>query len=537
MSEQFTVLLMDEDAETLEQLQSMLQREGYNVLVAVDGNAGLRLTNMAKPNLIVSDLLLAGMDGYEVWARLKADREMPHIPILIISTLAIPPRNQPWRPNPNAEWRLLSYDAYLPKPVDLPRFIRIVKRLLHPDQAQTIPSGPSVMIAIEDQEIQTMLATTLSDQDFGVKISPTLAEALKLVAALSPAILLLDYRHQETSVKDIITHTRKYVPNTVIVLITDPGRKIETELAGCCDGFLSPPLYPAYITTVINQVLELNTMRRRTEMLSTQLITTNQDLLDTQHALRAHNEELKHINAQLRELDSLKEKLTSMVVHDLKAPLAAILGTMSFLSTDPNLHLSKTNESMLTGAMAAANQMARLTETLLEGQRLEDGHLEPDVEPLDLPTIVDVSLNQISSLLKVHRLTVKSIIPDDLPLVYADPHMSQRVLENLLDNAVKFSPPGSFITLKISHDQGFIKVSVEDKGPGIPKEQQSEIFKQYAQVKNTIRFSDKRGFGLGLTFCHLATQAMGGAIWVESDGVSGTKFLFTLPVYIEQIDF
>lgn len=535
VSERISILLMDQDADTLEQLQPMLQREGYHVLVAADGHAALRLAKREKPNLIVSDLLLAGLDGYEVWQIIKTDKDIPNIPIVVISSLAIPPRNEAWRPNPNSEWRLLSYDAILPKPVDLPRFVRVVKRLLHPDQAKTIPGGPSVMVGIEDNDIRTELAAILHDHDFGVETRSSLAETLKSINAGPPAVLLLDYRDQNKVVKNIVTQTKETFPGTVIVLVVDPGKKIESELTDWCNGFLSPPLYPMYVTMVINQVLELFTMARRTQMLSTQLITTNRDLLDTQHVLRAQNEELTHINAQLRELDILKETVTSMVVHDLKAPLAAVLGALSFLSTDPNLDLTEANESLLTGAMAAANQMVRLTETLLEGQRLENGRLEPSVEPFDYPTVVHVSLQQISPLLRLHRLNVETIVPDDLPLVLADPHISQRILENLLDNAVKFSPPNSTITLRLVHENNLIETSVEDTGPGIPQDQQAKIFKQYAQITNVAKSTTRRGFGLGLTFCHLATEAMGGSIWVESDGESGTKFLFTLTTFEDEL--
>lgn len=527
------ILLMDEDAETLEQLQSMLQREGYQVLVAADGHAGLRLARKAKPHLIVSDLLLAGLDGYEVWQILKKDREIPDIPILVISALIVPPYNEPWRPHPNTEWRLLSYDAFLPKPIDLGRFMRVVTKLLYPEQAAQIPGGPSVVIAIEDKEIQTVLAATLGEHDFGVQAPATLAESMKLVNAVPPAILILDYRDQSEMVKSIISQIKNFVPSTVIILVSDPAAKTEPELVGSCDGFLSPLLYPTYIISGINQILELCTARRRTQVLSNRLITVNRDLLDTQQALRAQNEELIHINAQLRELDSLKEKLTSMVVHDLKAPLASVLGALNFLVTDPDLNLDGTSESLLTGAMAAANQMSRLTETLLEGQRLEDGHLELDIEPFDFATVVDISLHEISPLLTLHQLRIEKDFPDELPLVLADAHLSQRILENLLDNAIKFSPPNSMITIRTDYGQGFIKISVEDKGPGIPKDQQTEIFKQYIQIKNVNKPAGRGGIGLGLTFCHLATQAMGGSIWVESDGESGTKFLFTLPIYTD----
>jgi two-component system sensor histidine kinase KdpD len=224
-----------------------------------------------------------------------------------------------------------------------------------------------------------------------------------------------------------------------------------------------------------------------------------------------------------------------MVIHDLKTPLSAILGAISFLSTDPDVILSPITENLLTGAMAAGNQMVRLTETLLESQRLEHGHLEPDSEPFHFPTIVDVSLKQLASLLTLHRVTVDvNLEPEHLPLAYADPHISQRILENLLDNAIKFSPRNGKITMEMVQEGNFLRISVSDQGPGIPKEDQQTIFEQFAQLKREDSSYSRGGFGLGLTFCHLAAHAMGGTIWVESDGQSGTKFSFTIPIFVEQ---
>jgi two-component system sensor histidine kinase KdpD len=249
--------------------------------------------------------------------------------------------------------------------------------------------------------------------------------------------------------------------------------------------------------------------------------------------LNAQNKELEYINAQLRELDSLKEMYRSMVVHDLKSPLGAVLGALNFLLTDPDSSSKDPNRDLLTGATAAGNQMLRLIETLLERQRLEDGLLKPDAEPFDFSRLINTCLKQMSSLLTLHQLNVKQVIPDDLPLVYADPSISQRILENLLDNAIKFSPRNGTITIKAIPDNDLIQVSVADEGCGIPKDQQTKIFDRFTQLENADHSSSRTGFGLGLTFCYLATQAMDGAIWVESDGQSGTTFIFTLPVYKE----
>ncbi len=537
MSKQPTILLMDEDPETLEQLQTMLQRAGYHVLVAVDGHAALRLAQNRKPDLIVSDLLLAGLDGYQVWKTFRADRENVSIPILVISALNIPANNEPWRPSPNAEWQLLSYDAILPKPIDLRRFVRVVKKLLAPAEAQTIPGGPSTILVIEDKEIQTTLAAILSSNDFGVETPASLSEGLQLARAVPPAALVADYRTPSEATKNLILQTRRLVPNTVIIVVIDPQSEFEEGLEMLCDGFFTTPLHPTRTIMSINRILDHVGMKHRTKAISNQLIITNQDLLDTQQVLRAQNEELQHINNQLRELSALKETLTGMIVHDLKAPLGAVLGAINFLITDPDLNLASTHARLLTAASAAGDQLLRLTETLLEGQRLEDGHLKPDMEPFELPTLIDVSLHRVSPLLTMSQLKVSSVFPDDLPTAFADPHISQRIVENLLDNAIKFSPPNSTIKIDVTCDGKMITTSIADEGPGIPQDRQQEIFDRFAQIKNAASPSTRAGFGLGLTFCNLATQAMGGSIWVESDGESGTTFLFTLPIYEDETTF
>lgn len=526
-----SILLMDEHAETLERLHTMLQREGYRVLVAVDGHAALRLARSTKPNLIVSDLLLAGLDGYEVWQILRTDKEIPDIPILVISALTIPPRDTPWRPNPNAEWHLLSYNAFLPKPVDLRRFVRVAKKLIYPESIESIPGGPSVTLAIEDKEVQSKLADVLAAHDFEVETPDSFSKSLKLLTVVPPAVLVVDYRQDIQAADRIISQTKELAPNTVILLITDTSKELEGDLLRECDGLIRLPLIPTETVAIINQALDRCSLGRRTELLSTQLLTTNRDLVDTQQVLRAQNEELQHVNVELKKLDSMKEMLTGMVVHDLRTPLASIFGTLSYLSSDPDLTFSATTEHLIAGAMAAANQMVRLTETLLEGQRLEKGNLKPDNEPFDFRTVVEEGLSQVASLVTMHQLKTVTYIPDELSLVFADPHISQRILENLLDNAIKFSPRGGTVIVRVDQENGLIKVSVEDSGPGIPKDQQAEIFEQFAQLKNSENASSRSGFGLGLTFCQLATHAMGGSIWVESDGESGTTFVFTVPLF------
>lgn len=532
MTNQPTILLMDQDTESLEQLHSILRRQGYHILTAADGDAALRLAVSVRPDLVISDVFLGGLDGYEVWRQFRADKELANVPVLVTSALTIPASNKPWRPTPYAEWQLLQYDAFLPKPLDLPRFIRVVQKLLSP--GADVPQGPSLVLTVPDPALQQQLVDIFSGRDFGVEVVSSPQRALRLVQALPPAALLLDYRQPNNEVQTMARRVKRSIPFTSIILLVEAETPVPPDTGDLYDGLVFTLLPPDLIANSVTQVLELNNMQRRTRSLSAQFMAANRDLHQTRQTLQAQNEELAYTNAKLRELDSLKEMLTGMVVHDLKAPLGAVLGTLTFLLTSPKVSLPESIEKLITGSVAAGHQLLRLIETLLEGQRLEEGRLKPDKEPFDLPTLFEVSLHQISPLLALHSLQVDCVIEENLPLVFADPHISQRILENLLDNAIKFSSPNSTITLTAVADGEFARISVADQGPGIPKDQQSEVFNRFVQVKQPHLATSRVGFGLGLAFCQIATTAMDSSIWVESDGESGTTFIFTLPFYYEE---
>lgn len=525
------ILLLDEDMDTLERLQTTLQREGYQVRVAADGRAALRLIETSPPDLIVSNLLLAGVDGYEVWRAVRANRALPRIPILVISALTVPPNNEAWRPTANAEWQLLSYDAVLTKPIDLARFVRIVKKLLQPEQTTDIPDGPSTILAIEDEPFRNDLLHILQRHNFGVRTSKTMDKVLQLAKATPPAALIVDYRAPAEATRAMVAQAKNIIPNTPLILVVEPIQPISPDLQAQCHGFLTPPLHPIHTITHLNQILDLHSMAQRTEVLSQQLIGTSRDLLDVEQQLQAQNEELEHINTNLREIDSQRERLTSMTVHDLKSPLGSILGTLNFLLTDPDLNLSDINQNLLNGAMAAGNQMLRMIETMMDRYRLDTGQFEAYQEPFDINTILDVGIEKVESFLTLHSLELNKVMADRLPLAYADANITERILENLLDNAIKYAPASSTITLAVAPEQQFIKISVTDEGPGIPDSDREDIFERLAALKGDK--SARTGFVPGLLFCYLATQAMGGRIAIESNGQIGAKFNIWLPTYQE----
>jgi signal transduction histidine kinase len=172
--------------------------------------------------------------------------------------------------------------------------------------------------------------------------------------------------------------------------------------------------------------------------------------------------------------------------------------------------------------------MRRLVDTLLDTSRLESGEAHLDLKETHIARLIQTAITALALSSIQKDIYFHTRVQDNLPTVMLDTERVERVVSNLLDNAVKYTPRGT-ITIAAALEEDHIVVSINDMGPGIPLKEREHIFARFTQVEGEE--TRRRGFGLGLRFCYLAVQAHGGEIWVETgdDGV-GSKFVFTLPV-------
>ncbi len=231
-----------------------------------------------------------------------------------------------------------------------------------------------------------------------------------------------------------------------------------------------------------------------------------------------------------REAERMREDLVSMIVHDLRGPLTAILGALETLLQQDTRPLSEIQRTLIELAQEGGRHMLGLVNTLLDIRRLEAGKMPLLFAPVHLADIVARVIAQLEPLVQERRLTVSKELPADLPLVRADQEKIARVFENLLHNALKYSYPGGVIRVRAETGSDAVRCEVVDYGVGIPKAEQERIFDKFVQVH---RSGAPRGTGLGLAFCRLTVEAHGGRIWVESEEGKGTTFNFTVPVWKE----
>jgi len=238
---------------------------------------------------------------------------------------------------------------------------------------------------------------------------------------------------------------------------------------------------------------------------------------------------LRTEKTRLEELLRLREELADTIVHDLRNPLGVISAGLALLKRSLSGRAEPEYIAAVTDMMErSARRMQRLVETLLDIARLDEEEMALRPMPLDLGDLVREVITEEQPLAQEADLALENRLPADLPPVLADRDVLQRVLVNLLDNALKFTPGGGRVWVGAQAGEGVVRVEVVDTGPGIPPQERERVFEKFTQVKG--RRGARRGSGLGLAFCRMAVEAHGGRIWVEDGpGGAGSRFVFTLP--------
>jgi signal transduction histidine kinase len=239
-------------------------------------------------------------------------------------------------------------------------------------------------------------------------------------------------------------------------------------------------------------------------------------------------------------LASYRDEITNMAVHDLRGPLGSIISSLTLaveIIDDPqDMPLELTLGPSLEVSLDSANHLLGLVDSLLDIAKMETRQLPIKRAPWAINELIESGLKALSRLYQEAGLTVERDIPSDLPLVNVDEDKIRRVIINLLDNALRYSPEGGTVRVDASlvENGRKVQVRVADSGKGIPPEERDRVFEKFRQIKDNAPERGRKGSGLGLTFCKLAIEAHGCQIWVEEQGpLSGASFVFTLPIFFE----
>lgn len=269
------------------------------------------------------------------------------------------------------------------------------------------------------------------------------------------------------------------------------------------------------------------------QMLAEAFNDMTQRLKENVEQLEESNRKLATVNEELKELDRVKSDLLANVSHELRTPLTAIKGYTDYILERKLGPIAEKQEKGLIVVQRNLERLSRTINALLDFSRMELGRITLNIQPFSLRALLDQILTALRSELEKKRLVFATRLEPSLPHVIADREKLSAVLENLIINAIKFTPEGGSITVSASRlqdaERPSAEIGVADTGIGIPRDQLGKIFMRFHQVdaSTTRRFG---GVGLGLSIVKSILDAHGSAIVVDSEEGHGTVFRFRLPV-------
>ena len=267
------------------------------------------------------------------------------------------------------------------------------------------------------------------------------------------------------------------------------------------------------------------------KIVSTRLRAADEARTSIVHAesrLARHVQRLSTEKEYLAELERLRQETTDLIVHDIRSPLNCIEASLELLQMILPEDVLASCAKIIDLALGSCKDVLNLVDSLLEVARMESDELVLDLQPISLMPLITETVNRLRLLAEQYKITLELDAPAELPSIQGDGNKLERVLDNLLDNALKYTPEGGVITLAVRPANAQVEVRVTDTGPGIPPEYRERIFERFTRVPGYE--GRRRGLGWGLAFCRSVIEAHGGRIWLESEIGQGSTFAFTIPV-------
>jgi signal transduction histidine kinase len=361
---------------------------------------------------------------------------------------------------------------------------------------------------VDDNEANRLLAqATLEDEGYRVLQATSGAAAIAMFATEEPDCILLDVRMPEMDGLTTCKHIRALPGgrDTPILFLT-ALRDVDTfdqALRAGADDFLTKPVRPTELVLRVQAALRMRRMSAE---------------------LREHFAILRKQRDDLLRLQLQKERLMAFVVHDLKNPVNSMdLHAQLLMRTKG---MPEAARESVASIRAEARQLSRMILNLLDLSKGDEGKLSARRVEVDLTALIRDVFSELGLSAEMHGVRLESSI--EVTTIHIDADLFRRTLTNLVENAIRHSPPSSVVSVAARAVEPGVEVSVKDAGRGVAPELRESIFDPFVQLQGDTHSPGIGGRGLGLTFCRLAVEAHGGRIWVE-DVSPGAVFRLTIP--------
>ncbi|OWQ93788.1 hypothetical protein CDN99_04930 [Roseateles aquatilis] len=567
--QQASVLLIDDSETFREALRDALEPSGYLIHTATHGEDGLRQAAALRPNAVIVDQHMPGLDGAAVIRRLRLDPALRHTPCLLLTA----------DEGPEAELSALEAgaDAFARKQDDVDLILARVAAMLRSAKA-SLPEhgasllGPKRLLLVDDSaNVLAELGATLRDDGYDVIAASHGEQALELLAVQAVDAILLDVQMPgigglETCRRIKAAPALRDIP--VLLLTAFDGR--EAMLAGLetgADDYIvkangEVELLKARLRAQLRRKqFEDEARRMHAELHNSAMEAAEaraaRDLADSRAellaALQQRNDALEQLNAELSRASSAKTAFLSTMSHELRTPLNAVIGFAQLMRDGAAGPVSERQSEFCNHIHNAGQHLLSLVNDLLDMAKIEAGRVDLDIEPVDLDELLRDALAIVQERARLGDIEMTFFGVGGGQRLCVDRRRLRQIIYNLLSNAAKFTPKGGNIRLEArrvprararealpgfatgrrsdlpeSEYDEFVQISITDSGIGIPGESLERLFQPFNQIKNVLTHKVE-GTGLGLATVARLVQLHGGAVAVSSQPDTGSCFTCWLP--------
>lgn len=564
-----SVLLIDDSETFREALREALEPAGYRILLAASGEDGLRQSAALRPNAVIVDQHMPGMDGAAVIRSLRLDPALRHTPCLLLTA----------DEGYEAELRALEAgaDAFARKQDDVDLILARVAAMLRSAKA-SLPEhgasllGPKRLLLVDDSaNVLAELGATLRDDGFDVISASSGEQALELLSVQSVDAILLDVQMPgigglETCRRIKTAPALRDIP--VLLLTAFDGR--ETMLAGLeigADDYVikangEVELLKARLRAQLRRKqFEDEARRNHAELHNSAMEAAEaraaRELADSRAELLAvlqqRNDALEQLNAELSRASSAKTAFLSTMSHELRTPLNAVIGFAQLMRDGAAGPVSDRQSEFCNHIHNAGQHLLSLVNDLLDMAKIEAGRVDLDIEPVDLDELLGDALAIVQERARLGNIRMDFFGVGQQQRLCVDRRRLRQIIYNLLSNAAKFTPKGGQIRLEArrvsrarareslpgfpngrrsdlpeSEFAEFVQISVTDSGIGIPADGLERLFQPFNQIRNALTHKVE-GTGLGLATVARLVQLHDGAVAVSSEPDKGSCFTCWLP--------
>ncbi len=485
------ILVIDDTPENLALLSQMLTERGYKVRSVTKGSTGLRGAIAAPPNIILLDVKMPQMNGYEVCQKLKENERTRDIPVIFISALG------------DVLDKVKAFQVggvdYITKPFQVEEVLARLQTHL------TICKLQNQLQAQNTKLQQEMKERVAAEEKFAKAVrscpNPIAIATLKegrFVDTNNSFLLMSGYTQAE-----IIGNTIANIHlESAITTYADIVQRSQEK------GF------------VHNQEFQFSTKygEIKTVLLSVELI----ELAGTPCTLSIMNDITEH--------KRLENEFISLVSHELRTPMTSMMGALDLLGSGQLGTLTEQGQQVLNIGIKNTERLIRLVNDILDLERMKSGKITMQQIEYDIIKLLHHAIETMQPMAEKARVNLNlEIIDNDFVNLRIDPDRILQTLTNLLSNAIKFSEPNQTVYLRTNKQSDWLHISVEDSGRGIPSNKLQTIFDRFQQV-DASDSRQKGGTGLGLAICRHIIEQHDGKIWVESILGQGSTFHINLPL-------